>query len=225
MTTVQDGRTLIVIPVLRRPRNVAPLVESIEANTPEPHRTLFVASPGDDDEYEAVRVAGAELLIISRPPTRGDWARKVNAAYRRSDEPFLFLGADDLRFHPGWLTAALSCLGPGIGVVGTNDLSSPRVMSGQHATHFLVTREYADRFGTLDGPRQVAVERYRHEYVDDELIGTARKRGAYAFAASSHVEHMHPAWGKAETDPLYDAQQARMRGDRMLFLRRRRQWT
>src|SRR4051794_39733158 len=98
----------ILVPVLRRPHRVAPLVASIEAATQLPHRTLFLGSPQDDAEPQAVRAAGAELLVIDRLPGPGDYARKINTGYRATDTPLLFLGADDLEFHPGWLEAAMA---------------------------------------------------------------------------------------------------------------------
>lgn len=216
---------LIVIPVLRRPHRAAPVLESIREATTLPHRVLFVGSPGDDDEHQAVRDAGGDLLVIDRLPGRGDWARKIQAAYDTSDEPLIFLGADDLRFHPGWLEAALRALTPGIGVVGTNDLGNRRVIAGDHATHCVVTRDYVERFGTIDQPGQVLHTGYWHEYVDDELVGTAKMRGAWAFAADAVVEHLHPNWNKADSDGLYDQQRARMRDGLRIYQRRRHLWT
>jgi hypothetical protein len=98
-------------------------------------RVLFVSDPDDVEEQEAIRAEGAEMLIV-----RGNYAKKINRAIEETDEPLIFQGADDLRFHPGWLEAAKAKLKPGIGVVGTNDLNSKRVLAGTHATHALITR-------------------------------------------------------------------------------------
>lgn len=213
----------ILVPVLRRPHRVAPLLASIEAATPEPHRVLFIASPGDTDELAAVEGAGADSVVLDEAPGRGDYARKINAGYRASSEPLLFLAADDLRFHAGWLAAAMAQLGPGIGVVGTNDLGNSRVMAGEHSTHSLVTRAYVEEFGTIDSAG-VLCERYEHNFCDDELVATAKTRQAWAFAADSIVEHLHPSWGKAERDEVYRRGQAHFHADRRLFARRARLW-
>jgi glycosyltransferase involved in cell wall biosynthesis len=221
-----SGPTVLLVPVLRRPRNVGPLVRSVAENTPEPHRLLFIATAGDWDEIAAIEEAGAEYLTV--PPTpRGDYARKINAGYAATSEPFLFLGADDLRFHPGWLSAGLALFADDrIGVVGTQDLApTERARTGQHATHSLVRRTYVDECGTIDRRGLVLHPGYWHEYVDDELIATARARGAFAFAEHSVVEHLHPSWGKAPTDELYQQQRRRMSHGRALFARRRRLWT
>lgn len=217
--------TVIIVPVLRRPHRVEPVLDSIEAATPGPHRVVFVASPDDHSEQAAVRAAGADLLVLDEPPTGGDYARKINAAHRASNEPLLFLGADDLAFHPGWLERAQARLDtPGVHVVGTNDLGNSRVVAGEHATHSLVTRWYVDHHGTIDEPGKVLHEGYEHEFVDDEFVATAKKRAAWAFAADSIVEHLHPLWGKAPTDPLYDDQARRMRIGRRLYRRRSHLW-
>jgi hypothetical protein len=216
--------TAVLVPMLGRPHTVAPLARSLADNTPEPHRLLFVCSPKDRAVHEAVRAEGLEPLVLSDPPGRGDYARKIHAGIAATDDPLLFLGACDLQFHYRWLSRAIAKLARGVGVVGTNDLGSPRVIRGEHATHCLVTRDYVSR-GLVDGTPGLLFEGYQHEWVDDELIGTARSRNALAFAPDSHVEHLHPSWGKAPMDPMYAKQRQRMRGDRPLFLNRRRMWT
>lgn len=219
-----SGSAVIVVPVLRRPHRVGPLVASVAAATPEPHRVLFVCSANDPDEIDAVKDSGSDLLVVPAY-SKGDYARKINAGFARSDEPWVFLGADDLDFHPGWLPAALAPFeNPAVGVVGTNDLGNARVMAGDHATHSLVRRAYIDQHGTIDEAGKVLHEGYWHEFVDDEFVATAKKRGAFAFAADSKVEHLHPLWGKSPTDPIYDAHARRMRAGRVVFNRRRRLW-
>ncbi len=217
------GATVVVIiPVLNRPANVAPLLASL--GTDERIRPLFVVTEGDREEISAIRSAGAELLPVPRY-TRGDYAKKINAGYRHSTEPFLFLAADDLRFHDGWLDAALPAFeNPLIGVVGTQDLGNERVLAGEHATHSLVRRRYVDVLGVIDRPG-VLCEMYPHEFVDDEFVETAKSRNAWAFAHGSIVEHLHPNWGKADTDPLYDASPRRMMIGRSIYRRRRHLWT
>lgn len=202
---------------------MAPLLESVSLATGSPHRVLFVLTEGDEAERAAVRACGADYVTLPGPHGPGDYARKINLAARESDEALLFLGADDLAFHPGWLEAATAHLSDVVHVIGTNDLGNPRVLRGEHSTHSLLTRAYAN-LGTIDEPDKVLHEDYPHEYVDDEFVATARARGAFAFAASSIVEHLHPHWGKGATDELYDAHRRRMRQGRRVFDRRRHLW-
>lgn len=232
MTEDRDTpHTVVIVPVLRRVHRVAPFLDSLEAATPEPHRTVFVATGTDRPMIaEILRLAEDDPTIsleVLAPNRVGDYAKKVNHAAAVSWEPFLFLGADDLDFHPGWLTAALAAMAdPAIGVVGTQDLApTPRAQAGEHATHCLVRREYVERFGTIDEPGKVLHEGYPHEFVDDEFVETAKHRQAWAFAFDSVVEHLHPSWGKAPTDELYRGQRRRMEDGRRVFVRRRRLWT
>lgn len=233
-----SGSTLIVCPVLARPHRVEPLARAFAETTPEPYRLMFVGTVGDSAELDEVRrVAEADpavVLEVLDPNPVGDYARKCNHAYRVSSEPFLFLGADDLAPRAGWLSAALELMADErIGVVGTQDLGNARVIAGDHATHSLVRRSYVDRFGSrafgvnrrpIDKPGEILHEGYPHEFVDDEFVATARRRGAFAFCHASVVEHLHPLWGKAPTDPIYDAHAQRMAAGRAVFAKRRKLW-
>lgn len=216
---------VVLVPVLGRPHRVAPLIDSINESMAEPFRLLFIGSPGDDLEHAAVKDAGADLLVIDDEPASGDYARKINAGYRETVEPLLFLAADDLHFHADWFEQAAAKLEGSVQVVGTNDLGNPRVMAGDHSTHTLVTRWYVDTMGTADELGKVLHEGYPHEFVDDELVATAKHRGAWAFAADSHVEHLHPNWSKSPMDPLYAQQPKRMRVGRRIYEQRRPLWT
>lgn len=225
--------TLLIIPVLRRPHRAQLVADSIAAATPEPHRVLFVANKGDGPEIAACAATGHEVLIMPYPhhPSAwrrnpGDWAKKINAAYRHTaDETFLFLGADDLAFRPGWLAAVLRVADEtGCGVIGTQDLGNPRVIAGTHSTHPVIARWYADEFGTAERPREVLCEVYPHEYTDDELVETAKARGSWAFADDAVVEHLHYVWDKAPRDELYAEMRSRMAHGRKLYQRRRHLW-
>jgi len=215
---------VILVPMLGRPHRVAPLLESIDATT-EGCRVLFCLTRGDAAVIAEVDRHHRERILLP-PRPKGDWAHKINTGVRVTDQPLIFTGADDLEFLPGWYDAATARLGPGIGVVGTNDLGSPRVMAGDHATHLLVTRDYVEKFGTIDEPGKVLHEGYWHEFTDDECIETAKYRNAWAHAADSHVRHRHPNWdASVSVDPMYGQQRARMAYGRPIFQRRRRLWT
>jgi len=203
---------------------VAPLLDSIEDATPDA-RVFFLADSHDRREHEAIEAERCLRSIhIDLDIGGGNYAMKINRGVALTDQSLLFLGADDLAFHRGWLEAAAAKLTDGIGVVGTNDLCNPRVMAGEHATHFLMTREYAERGTIDDGSSGPLHEGYPHEYVDNELIGTAKHRGAYAHAADSIVEHLHPMVGKAPMDELYAQIGARMNQGVRIYERRRALW-
>lgn len=206
----------ILVPVLKRPHRVKPLLASIRKATPDA-RVLFIADPGDNPEIDAI--GDEEFITVD-----GNYARKINEGVAHTTEPLLFFGADDLNFHPGWLEAARSRLLPPVGVVATNDMCNPRVTAGELATHPLVSREYCER-GTIDDPTRPLHEGYPHEYVDREFSETAQLRGAFAYAPDSVVEHLHPMVGKAPLDDLYKGSLMRMRQGVRLYRRRRYKWT
>lgn len=218
----------VLVPVLDRPRLVAPLVSSLHDSTSAERgdgwhvRLVFVCSPEDAREIAAVRAAGLEPLLADWPPGPGDYARKINHAARLAEEPWLFTGADDLRFHPGWLRACVSeHVRTGALVIGTNDLGNPWVMNGRYATHLLVHRDWLAR-GTIDQPGVIFHEGYDHNCVDTELVETARARRSYAFAKTAHVEHLHPSWRKGVDDSTYAKGRAHHRDDRRLLATRQR---
>lgn len=215
--------TAILVPVLCRLHRIEPLLASIADATPEPHRILFIASDYDDQMIDVLDGLGVEY-ITSPGPEPGQYARKINAGFRATTEPFVFLAADDLHFHPGWLTAAIHEVRSCIGVVGTQDLANTRVLKGEHSTHSLIVRDYIDRYGTIDEPGKVLHEGYWHELVDDELVETAKHRNAWVFAAKSIVEHLHPMVDKMPSDAMYEKQRLRIHRSRPLFMQRRPLW-
>lgn len=243
--------TAILVPVLNRPQNARPLFESIEAATPEPHRVLFILSEYDEAERLAVHELWQEgdaregqdyapvldYVIVGGP---GTWAQKINVGFHATEEPFIFTGADDLRFHDGWLREALCVAngrdltggplpepqdGEGPGVIGTDDLCNKRTEVGQHSTHSLVRRAYVDRYsGVMDEPNLVLHEGYAHEYADDELVQTAMHRGRYAHAFSSKVQHLHPMCSETEDDDTYRLGRSGTGRSRRHFNLRSRLW-
>ena len=208
----------VLVPVLNRPHRVKPVAESIRATVPDAH-VLFVCDPTDEQTQAEVDAAGCDMIAPG-----GGYASKINDGVRATDRPLLFLGADDLHFHPGWFQQACSNLSDQVHVVGVNDLCSRRVQAGVHATHFLMTREYAER-PTIDGARGPLSEVYDHSFVDDELVATASVRGTLVIDRLAVVEHMHPDAGKSDWDAVYQKGRARIRNDRATFQSRMPLWT
>lgn len=211
----------LLIPVLRRPRNVTPLLDSLGQTE---HRAYFICTRGDHPEIEAVRAAGLEPLIHPEGAGRGNFARKINWAFDRTDSEWVFQGADDLRFHPGWDTNALAVARQtGRRVIGTNDLHNPGVKRGHTSTHTLFARSYIEEYGgTFDNTGRVFHDGYDHQFVDNEFVETAKVRGEWAFAKDSHVEHLHPHWGNAESDSTYIKAMRQTHADHLLHRERMR---
>ena len=218
-----------LIPVLDRPQLVKPLTESFHASwlaeTGWRARLLFIATPGDTREIRALEDASADYIIAPfGGNARGQYAKKLNHAITLTEETWLFLGADDLAFHPGWLRAAIDVhIATGARVIGTNDLGNATVIRGEHATHSLVHRDYIEQ-GTIDDPSRLLCELYDHNSVDVEFVETAKMRGEFAFARDSRVEHLHRLWGKAPIDATYRKGLRNATADRRLMLSRRHLW-
>lgn len=216
----------ILIPVLRRPQNIQPLVESIRNTTPEPFELLFIVSPEDHQEITELEILKQSYVLMdTNYENQGDYARKINAGFDSVDAKWYFLGADDLKFWPFWFEAAMethekteAC------VIGTNDLGNPSVVRGQHSTHSLVLMEYVEECGTIDEPGKVLHEGYRHNFVDSEFVETAKWRGAWAFSMTSRVEHLHPDWHKGNQDEVYTVGRSGFEIDKRYFEQRNRLW-
>lgn len=215
----------ILIPVLRRPQNIEPLVESIENSTKD-FELLFITSPGDDEEIDELERLNQPYGIMNASyENAGDYARKINAGFNAIEAEWYFLGADDLKFHPGWFEFAMDVYGHKEAcVIGTNDIGSPEVMKGSHATHSLVLGDYVNRCGTISEPGKVLYEGYRHNFVDTEFVATAKWRGAWAFSIRSVVEHLHPDWKKGKTDEIYEIGKSGWEVDRKRFEARKKLW-
>ena len=212
----------IIVPVLGRPQNAAPLVENIRATTIEEHRIVFVCSLGDTEQISVCNTSGADLIIVAQYPAGpGDYAKKINVGVTLNSE-WVFQAADDLVFQPGWDTAALRAgnSGPGYDVIATNDLANRQVQRGEFGTHNLVRRRYVTE--KLDG--KILYEGYDHNFVDRELSGWAKHHGVYRYAPHSRVKHQHPMWRTAPHDPTYKKALRHFQQDRRLFLSRAHLW-
>lgn len=210
-------RVTVIVPVLNRPQNVQPLVDSLRASTGLAD-LLFVAEESDWAERDAIAEAGARAAVTERRT----FAEKVNDAWPWIDTPWMLLCGDDVTFRPGWLNHALHVAAVhGADVVGTNDLGNPAVMAGNHATHMLIRADYVAEHGaSWDGPGVVCHEGYRHNFVDNEICAVAQQRGVFAAALGAVVEHKHPVWGKASDDSTYELGQSSYEADRELFVSR-----
>ena len=227
----------IIIPVLGRPQNAQPLVDSIRANTTCSYAITFVCSLGDEEQEEACRATDLDdapvfTFVETWRPGPADAAMKWNWGYSETAGelyPYVFLAADDLEFTPGWDVEALKVADrTGAGVIGTQDTMNPMVKHGRHSTHSLVRRSYIDTFGgTFDEtPGVVYCELYDHQCVDNELVQVARDRGEWAFANNSVVIHHHPIYDKqTKMDSTYEKALAEGSADMRLFKERLKEWS
>lgn len=222
----------VLCPVLDRPENVQPLVESF-LNTTEPGEATLYFIHEEDDEEEHAAILRARNSIPNRAKDIGrfetsthTFAEKLNVGLKHSDEPWVLCIGDDVRFHDGWLEQAKK-LSTEFDVIGTNDslpgrVRNRKVANGSHADHFFVRRAYVEEHGAcLDGPGVLAPECYRHWYVDREIVSLARARGVFTPCLDSVVEHLHPGYDGREdlreADPTYMAAVGHSEADQETF--------
>ena len=92
----------VIVPVLHRPQNIKPLMQSLRASTGLA-TAWFVCEHDDDEEIEEVLRWGGVALTH---PDAHTFAEKVNFAYGETRSPWLLLVGDDVMFRPGWLDHA-----------------------------------------------------------------------------------------------------------------------
>ncbi len=209
---------IVLVPVLNRPQNVAPLIESFEASG-TPGLLTFVVTNTDGKEERAILQAQVERVGFVTT-TNITWPDKINWAYQRVRDTadWVLFGADDITFHEGWWDATKPLRDvPEISVIGTNDLGNPRVIAGEHTTHALVRSSY---LGTVDDPDAIVHTGYKHWCVDDEFLWTAKMRGCWAFCPGAVIEHNHPYWKKAEWDDTYTKGEENSAADLALWAER-----
>lgn len=223
----------VLVPVLNRPQNVKPLVESFLEGCPEGSVLCFIPSAEDPEEMDAIAPfigehAGGRIVLQDRDWDGGTtWPQKINYAAGRigNSVDWCLFAADDVRFVPGWWEATEELRADErIGVIGTNDsrdgTGNPRVAAGDHTCHPLVRSRYIRDHGTVDRRGEAVHGGYHHWFVDDELIWTAKLRNAWAYCPDAIVEHLHPYWGHGEWDDTYQRGEANAEADGALWRQR-----
>ena len=216
----------VIVPVLGRPENAQPLVDSLTASEADAQVT-FICTGGDKPQIRACEDTGCRTIIVGWKAGAGDYGRKINEGFSLTDSDYILNGADDIEFSRGWDTIALRMMKGRVGVVATNDKANRQVMRGEFGTHCLISRAYIDEYGGTGDrvPGVVLHEGYDHNFVDRELCDVARSRRAYAFAATAVVSHRHPIWKTAEWDRTYRKGGARFRDDQRLYTQRTALWS
>jgi len=216
----------VLIPSYGRADRLARVAENVHSATESDHELVFALEASDQASIDAATDLDCTVVVNELAP---NYSGAITTAYRQTDAPFIFAGADDLDFRPGWDTAALAHMDGWVMVVGTNDLLNPYVTNGSHATHYLVDRTYLDEIGGVvdQGPGSFLFDGYSHQYTDTEFIGTAKMRARFRPCFDSIVEHLH-AWsdkpGRAAPDTTTAKANAHLEADAALYDSRRDLW-
>lgn len=190
-----------------------------------PGRLVFVVEVDDYEERIALEGVGSfHNVTVLEVVDAHTWPEKVCVATEVVQADWYLFAADDIEFVPGWWQATQTLRDmPRVGVIGTNDMANPRVLAGEHTTHPLMRRAYIEQWGTVDEPGKPVHDGYRHWYVDDELVWTAKMRGAWAYCADAVIAHHHPYFDPSVAmDATYRHGEANAEHDRKLFCSRAR---
>ena len=211
MTTVD-----IIVPSYGRAGRLRQVAANILETTPPPVTVTFVVEADDLDSLRVATQIGEPVRTVVNRRT-ANYAGAINTAVESSQADFWFAGADDLKFHHGWLKHCLAVADDQFQVIGTNDLLNPFVAQGLHATHYLVDRRYSDEHGGLP-------EEFDHQYTDTFYIGWAKARVRFRPCLDAVVEHMHVSVGKNQPDATDERAHRRENEDRALYMARRQEW-
>lgn len=212
--------TDIFIPTLRTDR-ISKIVNNILETTNEIYHIYFILEKADFERLKSSQTQDYTFLLNKRSQS---YAGAINSAFEQTLGSYFFTGADDIVFQKGWLINALALMSDIISVVGTNDQFNREVLSGTHATHYLVKREYIEEIGgTIDNSFPVLYE-YKHNYCDTEFIETAKKRGVFKPCLSSIVRHNHWTKGRSKFDEVYKKSHLTKDEDKLTYENRSYLW-
>lgn len=187
----------IVIPSKGRPERAAAMIASARATASERVRFLVVI-PHEQavQPYAPVVAEGAELLSA---PT--GFVSCVNRGARAIVDDVSIVGAfgDDVLFRtPGWdLEVGKALATPGMAY--GDDLVGSVLHGKPHPTAVWVSSEIVRALGWL------ALPTIEHQWADDVWRDLFEAAGCARYLPHVVVEHLHPAVGKAEMDPTYEA--------------------
>jgi glycosyltransferase involved in cell wall biosynthesis len=211
----------VIVPTVKpRTEKLPGLAASLKASTGLARLILVLDDGEHRAELENAGVDTADSII-----TPGRFPVKVNAGYEASTADWIQVVGDDCVFHPGWLDHQQWVADRyGAKVVGSNDQANPRVLRGEHATHWMIARDYIETSGaSWDGPGVVTHEGYKHWFCDDEIVVKARSEGVFQPALGAVIAHHHPITGLAEEDEVYRKNDQYADRDRKRFEKRVRE--
>lgn len=194
----------VLLPTTGRPEQMAARVSDLlmQRLPKGVSLTVYLAVPGDDketlDKSDAIFEHFRHKLVERKPNTTAvdGWNAAFVKAYHDGAEWFV-LGADDIKWHPGWLEAALSLADKsGAQVIGLHD---GHTNLNHYGAHYMVHREFVEKElgGAFIPPG------YGSWWFDREVCEKAAGLGLYAPCWDALAEHTHPDWNSAPMDDTY----------------------
>lgn len=208
-----ERRVSVIIPSRQRVAQVRECVERLWATVRGYDVECIVVADGDMATAQALDGVASRTILL---PMQCGALQAWNTGASLATGAVLVLGADDLWWFHGWIGEMLEVMAQfpnGDGMVGLNDLAHD---GNKISTHFGVSRQCAiEHFGGC-----LVTPVYRHYYVDQEAAARAKRAGRFAWAQNAVAEHLHPVFGKARMDAVYEWPQASLEADGELFFKR-----
>ena len=196
---------LIIVPTRSRPDNFRRLVDAIELTCTGDYQVL--ACLDVDDAHNYAPIEGVWYLIKDRQR----FVAWTNDAARLHADEFRIIGAvgdDCVPRTKGWdrvVTETLAQLGTGL--CYGNDL-----LQGEDLpTVCFMTSDIVRTLGYMSPPALV------HMYCDNFWLELGRGLDSIRYLPDVIIEHLHPSKGKSSSDVVYEASDALMDRDRLVF--------
>jgi hypothetical protein len=188
---------LVICPSRGRPDAASELQKTFLATRQDERSQLVFAIDHDDPELEGY-AQSARGLTIHVGPSQGSMNGALNEAahallHAEPDATVLGFMGDDHRFRTrGWDVAIMEVLAENPGVAFADD----RNWGERLPTMWFLSRSVAGMFG-------MGLKTLKHLYIDNYWLELAGEAGCLTYLPDIVIEHMHPAYGKAEWDEGY----------------------
>lgn len=211
----------IYIPTYGRAYKLKEVAKNIKQATRTPYKLYWGIEIFDKDSVKEASQTNSKIVFNNGNPCYSD---ALQAIYESSDEEIFFWANDDFRFLDGWDIAPMEMMkDENISVLGVHD-GNPHT---KFSTISFIRRKYIEeQSGVIDMPNRVLYP-YKHNYVDDELTETAKKRGVWAYCAEPCIHHQHHSFkwlGDFAHDETYKKNDLTFSEDTNTFYSRRHLW-
>jgi hypothetical protein len=202
----------LLIPTRNRPNSIKHILEEykIYGNG----YIDFVIGVDEDDEYigDYVRLANDYnvILYIAQRKRLGPTLNDMSVKYAKKYFALGFIGDDMRPRTEGWDGKIMSSLQQlKTGIVHGDDGHWGKDL----ATQVFMTSDIVQTLGYMVPPGMI------HMYLDNFWSEFAREINKFVYRGDILIEHLHPAWGKAPKDSLYEETNTneRMNSDRLLY--------
>lgn len=177
----------VLLPTTGRPDRAEACIRNLRDTAPD----VEIVCAVDCDPESATRLAPLvdKLLVANFYRGNAVW----NDCLREATGELIVFAADDLKWHDGWLEAALAAHEEHPeSLIGFNDGHWGEELS----THYLMPRNFICE--VLGGV--VAWAHYKHSFNDAEVNDRARAADRYFWCKEARVTHEHWLFGGRERD-------------------------